>query len=186
MGTVEFQLIQIEGFTYVKCPEIYDSLNTPLQINYIEQELKKYNLYDKRLLELYSWKDGNIFQGSDSPFFCSWGHFFSLNRAIDLFNQKDYYDVFKSPSFFPIIGHGGDFLLIKLGVKRKEVFIYSPSLLINEPISIFNTFGSFLSGVSHCFEHGIYGINEKGVFESDLVKEESFFRENNFKMQFWG
>ncbi len=185
MNKIEFQLIQIEGFTYTKCNSVYNSLNKPLEESLLHDMLKEHGLFDKRLIELYLWKNGNQKAGSSTPYFCSWGHFFSLNHATDIFNSKEYKSVFKEKSFFPIIGHGGDFLLLNLQRNKKAVYAFSPSLLINTPISFCDSLGLLLEGIGYCFEHGIYRTDSENNFDSDSEREDSFFRSKSPTAQYW-
>lgn len=181
MRKIEFLLIQITGFMFLNSPEALKFFNSPIE-EFID-------IPNKDLEYLYQWKNGNNLQkikDSETYEFCSFGYFLSYEEALEY--QKEFItdNYFKTKGYFPIIASlKGDFLLIDITKKNGKVYIYSPGLLINEPMEIYQSIEAFIETIYQCYYQKAYKYNQSSHLEVNFELENSIALKLNPKSEYW-
>jgi hypothetical protein len=153
----------------------------------IKNILFKENIKSTDLITFY--KVFNTKEGERQFDFCSFGHLLPIKIAIDEYNDDNNMIVLNHKSMFPIFASEfGDFLMIdiKKGSKTfNQIFLYSPSLLINEPIVIFDNLESFLKTLEECLVAHVYDYDSNfNIVVMDYAKEKNIIKKNNNKSQY--
>jgi hypothetical protein len=181
MKKIEFLLIQLEGFLYSTYPELLNYFYEPISV--------PTNVAEESILKLYEWRDGskiNMIEEIGLFQFCSFGYFLSFRDGLSFKNQFNLDGVFNNKNYFPIIASlGGDFLLVDLSKKRSKVYLYSPNLLINNPIEIFSTVENFIETVYECFLKVGYNYDSQFYLEIDNEIEREIALKINPKIEYW-
>jgi hypothetical protein len=107
--------------------------------------------------KLYHWRNGMIHDSTKyiGEFdFCSQGKMLPLQDAIR--HYKTYVeDRIWRENLFPIITtYGGDYLLLDVDKDSKTygvLFLYSPNLLLVEPLPAYDNIGTFFETVVECY-----------------------------------
>jgi hypothetical protein len=180
MKRVEFLLIQLEGFLFLNYPNILDFFNDSLE------DTNDNGDDDLRLF--YKWRNGskiNSIRSIGICQFCSFGYFLPLgesNQYQKTFNEENYFN----KNYFPFVASlGGDFLLIDKTKKKSKVYLYSPNLLVNEPLVIYNNIECFIETVYESFIQRAYKYNHEFYLEVNDELEKRISQKLNDKSQFW-
>lgn len=137
------------------------------------------------LKALYQRRNGMAYQNipSGKLSFGVNGGFFPLDTSIEMY-QQHFREQF--PFFFPIFWD--DSFLISLDSKSADygkVFIYSPSLLILEPQSCFDSLAGMIKTFSKCFETGIFGYDDEEFFTSTGDRYWDVMKKMNPNSEYW-
>ncbi|HTO15168.1 MAG TPA: hypothetical protein VLZ83_05330 [Edaphocola sp.] len=181
MKKTEFFLIQLEGFFYLNYPTLLncfqDSLETPFAF-----ENTSLNL-------LYSWANGMELDTDlplDKMAFCSFGYFLSFEEGTSYeksFNEEDY---FVNKNLFPIVAsRTGDFLLVDSMKTNGKVYLYSPSLLIIEPIIVYENIERFVITMYECFSQFAYSYDNDFFLVVNDELEKAITIKLNPSSEFW-
>jgi hypothetical protein len=170
---VEFLLIQLEGFLYLNYPSLLDFFNEALEdVNEI--------IADDDLRLFYKWRNGSKISSVNNlgkNQFCSFGYLLPLDDADRYqknFNEENY---FNNKNYFPFLASlGGDFLLIDKTKRKSGIFLYSPNLLVNEPLVIYNDIDCFLETVYECFNQRAYKYDTEFYLEVNDDLEKKYLR----------
>lgn len=135
--------------------------------------------------KLYQWRNGiaNIYDHNfnHQPFF-SFGIFYSLQSAIELYKSHSIVDQYWSDCYFPLFTNGGgDFILLNIDEQSEEngmVYLYSPSINLSiEPVSIYDSIKTMLDTILLCYQKQAYffenrelAVNTKLEFEIGQLK----------------
>src|SRR5690606_28834809 len=170
MKKIEFLLIQLEGFLYLEYPALYSTL-----LNDAMSE--EHHFADDSISLLYRWRNGMDITQVDKIGryqFCSFGYFLPFLEAQAYHEQFIKEKYFDKDSYFPIVASlSGDFLLIDNSKKRSKVYLYSPGLIINDPMEVFLSTESFVQTVYECFIQKAYTYDKDFYLQinDDLEKE---------------
>jgi len=141
--------------------------------------------------KLYQWRNGiaNIYAHNfnHQPFF-SFGIFYSLQSAIELYKSHSLVNGYWEDCYFPLFTNGGgDFILLNIDEKSREyemVYLYSPSINLSiEPVSIYDSIKTMLDTILLCYQKKAYffegrelAVNTRLEFEIGQFKNpQSFF-----------
>lgn len=182
MKKVEYFLIQLEGYFYLNYPFIFELFNESNDTNNLDT-------INSDFKELYHWYNGcNTLEYAVNELveFCTFGYFLSIEDGKKY--QKEFIDnkYFDNINLFPFIASfSGDFLMIDLSKRNGEIFLYSPELLIIEPIEVYESIESFIETIYNCYEKKAYTFNKSRNLEIDYELEQSIVRKFNSKISFW-
>ena len=185
-------LISFEDCIKQYCYPVYEKLDKGLTYDYISEILKKINIDDIKVSELYYWKNGIKFDTSryvNEFNFCSSGKMLPLEEAIV---HYIYYvgDNLWKENYFPLfISNAGDFLLYDVDKNNKTygmLLFYSPSLLIVEPKTAYDNLESFFETTITCYQKGIYKYNKSSnTLEVNQEREFEISIEKNPHSEYW-
>lgn len=119
----------------------------------------------EELIQIYTWRNGLRYKElpSGKLSFGLNGVFFPLQDSIDMYRS---FVADQFPLFFPLFWD--DTFLINLNVGSKDyqmIFIYSPSLLITEPQSCYDSLETMIHTLVTCFQKGIFSYDAEGFFK---------------------
>lgn len=185
-------LIDFENCLKQYCESAYLKLGAGLQKDYIREILTRININDENIKELYHWKNGIKVDESThvgEVDFCSNGKMLPLEEAL-VHYELCTKDNLWGNNFFPLLSsNAGDFLLYNTDRKSKTygmLCFYSPSLLIVEPETSYDSIESFCKTVIACYQQEAYKYNESDnrleVSDDDEFKISS---EKNPRSEYW-
>lgn len=173
-------------------PTIYDKLSPGIQREYLVEMLGRLRIKDENLVTLFNWKNGigNGWQYKITEFdICSFGKMPDFNNAMSLY-LADKASGIPGKHLFPIMtSFGGDYLYYDMNTKSRtfaNLLAYSPAILVNKPVTAFESLSDFFNCISDCFLDGIYSLDDTGRYLNiDFEKETAFMKEKNPKAKFW-
>jgi hypothetical protein len=181
MKKVEFLLMQLEGFLYLSYPYILNFFND------LPEDASE--IADEDLKLIYNWRNGskiNSVVNIGKYQFCNFGYFLPYDEAVkyqESFIEEKY---FNNKNYFPFMASlGGDFLLIDKTKKKSKVFLYSPNLLVNEPIVTYDSIENFIETIYECFNKGAYKYDKETYLEIDDELERKLTLKLNRNSKFW-
>jgi hypothetical protein len=181
MEKIEFLLIQLEGLIYTTYPTLLNFFNDSISISH------KFN--DNSLLKFYEWRNGtkiNLINNIGVFQFCSFGYFLSYEDCLIFQKQFIEERYFNKENYFPIVASlGGDFLLVDITKPKSKVYLYSPSLLINDPMEVYSSLDSFIKTVYECFAKEIYKYDNEYYLQIDYELEKEITIKFNSEIEYW-
>jgi hypothetical protein len=182
------KLIELEQILIGFKPSPIDYLQNGIEENEIRESFNSINFtkLPDDLIDFYKWKNGTCFK--DIPTgklnFGINGVFISLNDCLDMYVHNLSENLYTA-TFFPIFSD--DTHLINLDKNSSSfggIFIYSPSLLINEPTLCFDSLYTMIETLLVCFQSKIFWY-EDGIFEYDVIEAWNISAKLNPKSEYW-
>lgn len=141
---------------------------------------------------LYEWRNGidNIYDHNfnHQPFF-SFGIFYSLSSAIELYKSHAVVNKYWADCYFPLFTNGGgDFILLNIDRQSEEfgrLYLYSPAINLSiEPVSLYDSIKTMVDTILLCYKkHACFFENRELMVDNDLETEIS--RHQNPQSLFW-
>lgn len=184
---LEILLQEFERVIVHKNPRIGGLLRNGLNRSEIESMFENIGLRaSKEIIELYSWRDGLNFRDCLIEEISLFGTsvFYPLKDSITNYEKKK--EFWGDPELFPIFGN--DELLLNLNSDSNEygmVFFYAPSLMINSPITIFDSVISMFLTLCRYFNDAVYAYDSNGILSCNFEEEEQIGREMNPNSEYW-
>lgn len=182
---LEFNVFQAMSLLYVYNHDLYYSLRPPLERIEVKARLNVAGIEMPELEVMYSVHNGNYPNGERPYPIFSGGYFLSIEFAIDLCHKnKSLYEMDGFPIFSSL---NGDDLIVDIDPQSNNygmILIYSPSLFIAEPITIYDSIESCFKLIERGYESGIYSY-KSGVLEVDYDREASLGKSLNPRSQYW-
>jgi hypothetical protein len=192
MEKLRDQLLELSDCLINYSKAIYDKLQTGLSAKEVSQRLESENMFSLSISELFMWKNG-IRNAAQEPVgkydICTQGRLISLDEAIEHFYIYTKNGLWRKDLFPIISNYGGDFVLVDVNETSptfNTLLLYSPSLQLNTPQTIYDSLGSFVQTIIECFESGIYRYNEEeGFLEVDYDAEARVSLKKNPNSEWW-
>lgn len=185
-------LKSLESNLQVFCKPIADKLEKGLNKYYIDDVFSKLDISNDELKKLYQWRNGikvdtGKYVGEFD--FCSHGKMLPLEEAIVHYEAYIKDSLWKK-NYFPLFTtNAGDYLLYDIDKNSKTygmLLLYSPSLLIVEPETAYDSLENFFETIISCYQQGIYKFNESdNTLEVDFDRESKITSKKNPKSDYW-
>jgi hypothetical protein len=185
-------LEMLENVLSIDCPVILKNLQPGVSNEYIDKVFVDISLNFQKIKEIYSWRNGTSETTKPSYTkysFHPFGNFMPIEEAVKV--KKQYEDEGHwEHNLFPIItNYDGDFLLLDIDENSPTygfLYISSTSMLLIPPITIYDSFTSFVKSVSNCYSSKGYRYNKKtNELEVNLEYEKVFSNAINPRSEFW-
>lgn len=141
----------------------------------------------EEVIELFQWRNGTEYEDipSGKINFVVNGCFMPLDDLKHAY-LFDMIDRLYPKVFFPICTND-DFLinLDKSSKDYKKIFIYSPSLIINRPMTCFDSLPKMIETFTECFKQKAIWYNEEEYLRRDYDKYFSIIHEMNPNSKYW-
>ena len=184
-------LRQLESFLIENDYPIIKKLNTGIAEEEINGPLKEFNLgIPRNLIELYTWRNGvpGLYEGATTEELelFSTGIMFPFEQAVETYIREALEEKYFKNNYFPIFTNGEDYLLADLEKKRPSegLFIYSPSLFISKPMTIYDSMEKLFETVLLTYQNQGYYFSGNNL-ETDYEIETAIATELNPKSKFW-
>jgi hypothetical protein len=174
------------------CKPVADKFEKGLNGNYIEDVFAKLNINNNELRKLYQWRNGikvdtGKYVGEFD--FCSQGKMLPLEEAINHYTAYLKDSLWRKGCFPLFTTNAGDYLLYDIDESSSTygmLLLYSPSLLIVEPETAYDSLENFFETVIACYNQGIYKFNEtSNTLEIDQDKEFEVSSKMNLHSEYW-
>jgi hypothetical protein len=186
-------LNELESFLVEKNYPIIKKLSDGIAEDEIVRSLKKFDLsISPKLIELYSWKNGvsglyEEYLTEELSLFGFVGVMFPFQQAMETYINIPIEEDFIKRNFFPVFTTGdNEYLLMDLAKRKpsESVFIYSPSLLILKPMTIYDSIERLFETALVTYENNGYYFSGN-TLEIDYEIETKIATELNPKSKFW-
>lgn len=171
---------------------VYHKLEKGVSYEYITEIVNEFDLIDDNIKNLYHWRNGIK---RDTGKYVGQFDFFSFGKMLPLEEALVHYKIYMNggswPSnYFPLFTtNAGDYLLYDSDKKSKTygmLFLYSPSLLITEPKTAYDSLESFFQTVIQCYQQGAYRFNHSSnILEIDDEREWEISTKLNPNSKYW-
>lgn len=174
------------------CRPVYENLEKGLDSEHVDSILAKLQIDNRELRKMYYWQNGIK---ADTGKYIGEFDFCSQGKMLPLEEAATHYEIYIKENqwkknYFPLITtHAGDYLLYDVDKDSKTygmLLFYSPSLLIVEPETAYDSLESFFETIISCYQQGIYKFNESSnTLEVDHNREFKISIEKNPKSKYW-
>lgn len=183
MKNIQEILISFEIVLKQYNPSAHSKLQNGLNETYSKEKFVNNKINDEKLRQLYCWKNG--IKADSSKYIgefdlSSFGKMIPLEEALTHYNMS-IKDKIWSENYFPLFTtNAGDYLLYDIDKKSSTygmLLLYSPSLLIVEPETIYDSLESFFDTLIDCYKEGDYKLNKSNYtleIDDELETEKSF------------
>lgn len=144
------------------------------------------------IYQLYQWRNGigDIYAHNfNHEAFFEFGIFYSLQSAIDLYQDHGITNKYWDDIYFPLFTNGGgDFLLVNIAEQSNEygfIYLYSPAINLSiSPVSMYDSISTMLDTILLSYQKGAYFYIDRELEENSGVLFE-IAQELNPQSTFW-
>lgn len=178
---------KLEQILVTQNARIYKYLQPGLTRVEIEHIFDSYGIRNRRIVELFEWKNGTNFSEQlayEHYFLFSCYCMYSIQDLINTYKSNRESILGKGKKYITVFDFGGVTLLVKNN--SDDIFVYEyNAYLSSSPYKKYESIETMLLTIIACFNEGAYVINENGMVETDFDLEWTISKKMNPNCKIW-